>query len=143
MTRPAPFWSRVDAQGLTDCWLWTGATQTNGYGSAAHGGEGRTALAHRVAYELAVGPIPAPLTVDHLCRNKKCCNPAHLELVTAAENTRRAAAANRPTHCPQGHEYSADNTYIKHRSNGQINRACKQCRRMKQQEYRARRAVAA
>lgn len=74
-----------------DCWIWQGRPGKNGYGrislnDAAH-------YAHRVAYETFVGPIPDDLTVDHLCRVRMCINPAHLEPVTRAENTRRENAA--------------------------------------------------
>lgn len=80
------FWSKVDASG--DCWLWTGAPHL-GYGRFSRGRSGAT-YAHRVAYELLVGPIPDGLTLDHLCWNTLCVNPDHLEPVTRAENTRRA-----------------------------------------------------
>lgn len=70
------------------CWIFTGATQSRGYGSVGIG-NGRTGLAHRVAYEALVGPIPAGMTLDHLCCVKRCVNPAHLEPVAPAENLRR------------------------------------------------------
>lgn len=76
----------VDANG---CWVWQRATQRNGYGKAWDGQ--RLALAHRVYYELHKGPIPEGLHLDHLCRNRACCNPEHLEPVTVAENNRRSA----------------------------------------------------
>lgn len=85
-----------------DCWNWTGAVQTGGYGFF----QGK--LAHRLAYEWMVGPIPPGLTIDHLCYNRLCINPAHLEPVTSAENIRRAAA--RRTHCKRGHELTDANT---------------------------------
>lgn len=101
------------------CWLFTGATQTNGYGSAAIGDRGRTGLVHRIAYEAAYGPIPDGLTVDHLCHgwdrecpggkgcaHRRCCNPAHLEAVAIVENVRRShnTTSGRTT-CKQGHPF--------------------------------------
>jgi hypothetical protein len=62
-------------------------------------GNKRTALAHRVAYEALVGPIPDGMTIDHLCRNKRCLNPAHMELVTRGENTRRAHEGRGRCYC--------------------------------------------
>lgn len=77
------------------CWLWTGSITRAGYGRirGADAHDGRTVLAHRLAYELLVGPIPQGLHLDHLCRVRRCVNPEHLEPVTLAENNRRAAAA--------------------------------------------------
>jgi hypothetical protein len=80
------------------CWEWT-AAKTNGYGVVQVAG--RLQRAHRVAYEAAIGPIPEGLHIDHLCRNRACIRPDHLEAVTQAENNRRAGAAR--THCPHGH----------------------------------------
>lgn len=79
----------VDANG---CWLWTGHVEkTTGYGRFSF--QGRACSVHRLAYETWVGPIPAGLHIDHLCRVRTCMNPAHLEAVTQAENNRRAREA--------------------------------------------------
>lgn len=77
----------------TGCWEWTGARLQAGYGIV--GVVKGSRLAHRAVYEATRGPIPAGLQVDHLCRNKACVNPDHLEAVTPAENTRRAIAARK------------------------------------------------
>jgi hypothetical protein len=94
------------------CWEWTGAITRLGYGNAYVGG--RTMLAHRAVYEALVGPVPNGLTLDHLCRNRGCVNPAHLEPVTHRENVLRgegfAARHARKTHCPRGHPYDEKNT---------------------------------
>jgi len=84
----ALFWSRVNKSGPNGCWLWDGAHVGSGYGQASFGGVRQ--VAHRVAYELTVGPVPESLQLNHLCRNRGCVNPAHLEPVTASENKRRA-----------------------------------------------------
>lgn len=83
----------------TGCWIWTGARQSRGYGSTWR--DGRTQLAHRVSWELHRSDIEPGLTIDHLCGNKLCVNPDHLEPVTAAENVGRFHA--RRTHCKAGH----------------------------------------
>jgi hypothetical protein len=85
----ARFWSKVDASG--DCWEWTGYTDQDGYGRVGVGRrvDQRTIPAHRYAWELMVGPIPEGLEIDHLCFNRPCVNPDHLEPVTHTENMRR------------------------------------------------------
>lgn len=111
---PVPNWvyerrllNRVEVDD-NGCWVWTGPLTPNGYGSTVRAW-GRGWLAHRLAYTVMVGPIPDEFQVDHLCRNRPCISPFHLEAVTQAENLRRQGAA--VTHCPRGHEYTAANTY--------------------------------
>lgn len=95
------FWTRVNLAGPGDCWEWTHGKQ-NGYGRYVM--NGGTLNAHRIAWESLNGPIPEGLTVDHLCRNRGCQNVAHMELVTGAENTRRANTRTAPA-CRNGHPY--------------------------------------
>lgn len=95
------FWSKVSFS-AGGCWEWTGG-QVSGYGNFWLGG--RTWIrAHRYAYEFCVGEIPNGLQLDHLCRNRVCVNPDHLEPVTQRENIVRGSAAI--THCPAGHKYT-------------------------------------
>lgn len=82
------FWARVQKGSADDCWPWQGSRHHGGYGRVRV--QWRQMQAHRLAYELARGAISAGLTLDHLCNNPPCCNPAHLEPVTAAENLSRA-----------------------------------------------------
>lgn len=110
------------------CWLWIGAINDGGYGVLGY--RGKTNRAHRLAYEEFVGPIPAGLTIDHLCRNRCCINLAHLEAVPIGENVRRGTALEVTiarqraiTHCPAGHLYDEANTKIN--SRGQ--RSCRRC----------------
>lgn len=115
-----PFLSQRYQVNQTPCWSWTGGTQSRCYGSLADGARG-TQLAHRAVWEAVNGPIPPGQTVDHLCRNKLCGRPDHLELVTAEENKRRFRAAI--LQCPRGHDYTPENTAI----SGHGTRSCRQC----------------
>lgn len=128
------FWEKV--QTGEGCWQWTGSLARGGYGSI--GFEGHTLRAHRVAYEALVGPIPEGLVLDHLCRNRGCVNPTHLEPVTLHENLLRGEPANR-THCPAGHAYTAQNTWMWHGK-----RKCRECGRLRQRRayYRQKAAAA-
>jgi hypothetical protein len=105
--------SRIDIT-PDGCWQWIGFIDTAGYARLARPGKSNRAA--RAAWELLVGPIPDGLTIDHLCRNRGCVNPEHLEPVTMGENTYRGtsfAAINRmKTSCPHGHPYDQENTYI-------------------------------
>lgn len=135
--RPAMerFWEKVDKRGPDECWIWTAATR-HGYGSM--GFNGKMVYSHRWLYEQAVGPIPDGLDLDHLCRNRKCVNPAHLEPVTTRENILRGegqcAKNARKTHCKRGHEFTPENTYW-HASTGR--RRCRVCRRETSRKWRA------
>lgn len=112
----------MDAE--TGCWRWTGMLNDYGYGRYSHG------LTHRITYTQMVGSIPDGMELDHLCRNRDCCNPRHVEVVTAQENTRRgqgpAGLNARKTHCPQGHPYSGDNLQVKPTGA----RRCRECARV-------------
>jgi hypothetical protein len=118
MTRPRPIADRLAERLVEDpttgCVNWTGSTQHNGYGRIGAGKKGKHVPAHRVAYELAKGPVPPGLQIDHLCRNRRCCNPAHLEAVTYEENMARGNAPQvlnaRKTHCVHGHPFNEENT---------------------------------
>lgn len=125
--KPSPpedrFWPKVEK---TDgCWNWTASCQAGGYGKFLY--DGRVQPAHRAAYLMLVGPIPPGYQIDHLCRNRKCVNPAHLEAVTQRENWRRGesvpAQRARQTHCKRGHIFDAENTYI----NSRGHRSCRKC----------------
>jgi hypothetical protein len=108
------------------CWVWTGTT-SRGYGLVWQ--DGRRRMAHRALYEAVVGPLPEDLKLDHLCRNKACINPDHLEPVTEAENIRRgispSAVNARKDRCPRGHVYDYDHTS----PSGRRTRGCLRCRR--------------
>ena len=129
---PDRFWSKVDR--TEGCWLWTASTN-RGYGQYYVKEHGRAIMAHRVAYEALVGPIPPGLVIDHLCRVHACVNPVHLEAVTQRENLLRGVGASAQnalkTRCPKGHAYDDANTMI---SNGQ--RRCRECLLLKLRERR-------
>lgn len=140
------FWAKADRREPDECWPWIKGL-SDGYGRV--GFEGRLHLAHRIAYELEVGPIPDGLLLDHTCHNadlecpggplcmhRKCVNPKHLDPATFADNIRRGRSYNGSlTHCRRGHEYTPENTIIQ---KGKY-RSCKKCTRMKQAEHRAKR----
>lgn len=111
------------------CWEWTGIVFVSGYGQFWNGI--KTVRAHRLSYELYKGKIPTGLTIDHLCRNKICVNPNHLEAVSLRENILRSngvAGLNiRKTHCSRGHKFTPENTWINRRKNGTTHRHCRKC----------------
>jgi hypothetical protein len=129
------FWAKVNAPS-DGCWQWVGCINAEGYGRFNF--DGVITNAHRASYRLFVGEIPPGLVIDHLCRNRSCVNPDHLELVTNKENILRGvgagAQAARMIECPKGHPLDEDNTYV---APGSKKRRCRSCVR----EYgRARRA---
>lgn len=136
------FWSKVAVDVETGCWEWTAAKAKNGY--AQFHFDQQTGYAHRFAYVTLVGPIPDGLDIDHLCRNRGCVNPAHLEPVTRSVNLRRGDGprcarerAARITHCPQGHSYTGDNLYV-NTSRPSPRRRCQACHAAEEQRRRAR-----
>lgn len=130
-------WEKSIYNAQTGCWIWQGAMNSEGYGQIRV--EGKTLYAHRVAYESFYGPIPTDLIIDHLCRNRACINPWHMELVTNLENIQRGEAGlwfgqkqRMKPFCPNGHQYDEENTYF--RPGG--GRSCRACHRIRQAQYR-------
>jgi hypothetical protein len=116
------------------CWNWTGAVTNNGYGRFKL--KGKTVVAHRAAYELLRAPIVAGLSLDHLCRNRLCVNPDHLEPVSMRTNVLRGetitARNAAKTHCNHGHSLSGENLFV--RKDGR--RRCRACERASQRRLR-------
>jgi HNH endonuclease len=144
------FWSKVDLHGPimpgmgSRCWQWMRAVDKDGYGWFWYSMEEGARHAHRVAYELLIGPIPDGLTIDHLCRNVRCVNPIHMEPVTNAVNIQRGIsgilAGQRMAakqFCPHGHAYDEANTYVNPITG---KRACRACHKELARRRRAARA---
>lgn len=122
------------------CWTWTGCINSKGYGCV--GVNGKSQLTHRVSYTLLIGPIPDGLQIDHLCTNKRCCNPAHLEAVTGKVNAGRTWTATK-TVCVKGHPLSGENLIIKKRGNRTPVRNCRICTNSARKAKRDSRVMAA
>ena len=124
------------------CVIWTAGTASrSGYGYFYAGrkspNQSGRVYAHRWAYERFVGRIPSGMEIDHLCRNRLCVNPRHLEAVSREENYRRSMGNHRKVQCPAGHPYSGDNVYITPRGG----RQCRKCKRAALRRYKARKAA--
>lgn len=117
------FWAQVNK--TETCWEWTGALDALGYARFRDHAGARKGMAHRWAYEHTIGPIPDGLELDHLCRNRKCVRPIHLEPVTHAENMHRSYWAQQTT-CRRGHPFPP---------NGK--RVCRICANERNARYRA------
>lgn len=135
------FWQNIEK--TETCWPWRGNFRPNGYGrhEGFYEGSYQVLSAHRMSYVLHHGPIPEGLTIDHLCRNRACVNPAHLEVVSVGENILRGispwAVNKAKTHCKYGHEFTEDNT----RMDGAGNRACRICDHRRRQTANQRRIL--
>ena len=116
------FWAKVAVADI-GCWYWQGAV------SGSYGNFRGETTAHRFAYEDRVGPIPEDLHIDHLCGNRLCVRPDHLEAVTQAENNRRAARPH--SSCHRGHPFTSENVYV----NSQGNRMCRTCSSARNRRY--------
>lgn len=126
VARPAVdrFWGKVAKS--SGCWFWTASTNRNGYGRFSP--TRRVSIgAHRFSYELAFGPIPDGLVIDHLCGQRACVRPEHLEAVTALENIRRAKPSVVLNICKRGHEFTPENTRVTKVGY----RQCRTCGRMR------------
>lgn len=131
------YWSFVTK--TPTCWQWRGSLD-NGYGRFWL--DGRSLVAHRLSYQLQHGEIPEGLALDHLCRNRGCVNPDHLEAVTPVENVLRgigrSAINRRKTHCLRGHPLAGENLLLVH---GGRHRQCRECARNRTRAWRERQAV--
>jgi hypothetical protein len=125
---------RVDGNG---CWIYVAGKNSNGYGVIYESGHnGKQRLTHRVTYVRLIGPIPSGLSLDHLCRVRSCCNPAHLEPVPHQVNVNRgnspSMVSRRTGACVNGHSRNDENTYI-----DKLGKAhCRRCDRDRKREKR-------
>lgn len=144
------YWSKVQVGGFADCWLWQAAKDRDGYGRYNPGPCCTArALAYRFGWELVKGPIPNGLTIDHLCHNRACQNPAHMELVPPEVNGSRGRDQNKnlaKANCPRGHAYDATNTH--YAPSGPLlsgaagfRRNCRRCAVIATRAYRARKML--
>lgn len=129
---------KIDKSG--ECWEWTAYRMpTTGYGQVRT--PRGTAYAHRVVYEIYKGEIPEGLHIDHLCRNRGCVNPDHLEAVSCLENIRRGAAVALKTHCAKGHPWTEENKMVNGSSNGRPVHCCRPCHNRRERERQRRLAA--
>lgn len=130
------FFNKIEKHRSSDCWLWTAGLDHKGY-ARFRDDSGKKVRAHRWAYEWFRSPIPEGLHIDHLCRNRHCQNPWHMDLVTNAENQQRGLVnqCKHKTHCVNGHPLSGENLHITAKGA----RRCLECNRQQCREYYHRR----
>lgn len=137
----ARLWARTEVDSETGCWNWTGQLDSGGYGkiNAQH----RTFAVHRLGCTLVGAPFDPELTLDHLCRNRRCWNPAHLEPCTLRLNILRGVGPTaenaHKTECIHGHPFDEENTRWRYRPGRNPERECRECRR--EHKRRSRRAA--
>jgi len=117
----------------TPCWEWSGRRNAAGYSLLRIAGE---FYAHRVFYRYLIGAIPEGYEVDHLCKNRCCCSPFHLEAVSPTVNRQRRDDSF--THCRRGHEFTPDNTLLKVKDSGAFQRKCRACNRERARKFNQR-----
>jgi len=146
MTRARPLLDRllekIEKDESSGCWNFMGSLDPSGYGCIKTGDGNRNTKAHRAAFRLLKGEIPEGRVIDHLCKNRRCCNPDHLEAVPFLINVRRGeatavAADMRETHCPRGHLLSDENSEPYKASNGRTYMRCITCARESTRRWRA------
>jgi hypothetical protein len=130
-------WFKNQSVLLGNCWEWVGTKTSAGYGQLRV--NGKVQYVHRISYELFVGIIPNDLEIDHLCRNRACMNPDHLEVVSHRDNVLRGDAPPAryacATMCINGHLFTDSNTYFGVGKNGNVYRKCRKCAAQRQRTY--------
>lgn len=138
--RKSPVDYKIDKNG---CWVWQKCIRGKGYGCVYPKGSKKAKIAHRYYYEMYKGKIPEGLEIDHLCRNRACVNPEHLEAVTSRVNNLRgfgvAGKNARKTHCKNGHEFTKENTYTQPKK--PTSRYCRICGRIRTKSWANKRKI--
>lgn len=141
MTTQERFHAQVEKAPDGGCWTWKSLLNGDPDEYASFDVDGKQTYVHRWSYERHVGPIPKGMQIDHLCRNRACSNPEHLEPVTPRENVLRGdtivAINAAKTECVNGHPLSGENLYVAPTDDGRRHRSCRTCRREASRRYEA------